>query len=631
MKRKFSAFWGMVLLAMALAIPSTLWRLAREREAHSALIVFDLLELRDLRGGRTEETIQTLMGAGVSSFLAPEYTGEDLAKGALENVSVLPSVELTPEPGKFASAWGTVLALGGPDAELQCEYLRRRFVGGERAEISGKLYYRIPASLKQLEMCGVLPDLATMRYLSLAGVPIVYAPGPSCGSSREEQLDALAWTCETFPAVKALCPSGKIAAVEGGHAYLGEFALRRGLLMAQVEFSRQYGSGRQVAAAWPNVVSLHGVDREEVLKRGITRPIMLNRLYRAAVEREVRLLVLRLDPLVSRAMSLDEYCGDARTLRARLDDAAFARLWPNRAPAASGWRSVCSAVALHLLLAALALAYAGRFRGAEPQGGSLTVAAMLAFALIVGVASVFARPVLKVSGALAAGLLATEASLLAMQYWKVPLRGAAEALLLVFSGGLALAGAFSTPLYMYRMSTFSGVKLSLLLPPALILLADMKRREHPESVAQVLSRPPLWSELALAGTILLAALVMLLRSGNYGFVSNSEIAFRDWIEKALGARPRTKEFLIGYPALVCWYWLKRHNLWERWREVLRLAVALAFSSAVNSFCHFHTPLSLTLLRGLNGWWTGLLLGVLILVVCVRVAAPLFRRVRGIFS
>lgn len=86
---------------------------------------------------------------------------------------------------------------------------------------------------------------------------------------------------------------------------------------------------------------------------------------------------------------------------------------------------------------------------------------------------------------------------------------------------------------------------------------------------------------------------------------------------------------MGYPALVIWYYLKRADLLGRWREVLRLTVTLAFSSAVNSFCHFHTPLSLSILRGFNGWWSGLLLGVLLLVLGIRVGKPLYRKITEI--
>ncbi len=631
MRRKFGAFWGLVLLALALAVPSTLWRVAREREVHSAQILFDLAQLPAVRGESAEETLRTLMGAGVSSFVATEFTGGDLIRGALENVTLLTSVSQTPDPEKFSSSRGAVLVLGGEDARLQCEYLKRRFRDGERVDLSGKTYYRVPADAASLEKGGVLPDLASMRFLSRAGVPLVFAPNPCVGGSWGEQTDAIAWACDTFPTVKALYPLGDVAAIEGGRAVFGEFAARRGLQMTQLEFSTQYGAWRQVAAAWPNIVSLHDVEDEEVFTRLVTRPIMLNRLYRAAEEREVRLLVLRLDPLRQRAMTLEEYCGDVKALRARLDADGFTRLWPSPAPAASRWRLACSAAALNILLAALALAFAEHFGVFSLSDCPRAAAAALAFGVAAGGAGFFARPALKISGALAAALLATEASLLAMRRWKAPLRGAVEALLLVIAGGLVIAGAYSAPVYMYRVSTFGGVKLSLLLPPALILLADLKRREHPESLIQILTRPPLWGELALVGALALGALVMILRSGNYGFVSNSEIVFRDWVEKLLWARPRTKEFLIGYPALVCWYWLKRRGLWERWREAPRLAVALAFTSAVNTFCHFHTPLALSLTRCFNGWWIGLLLGCAFLAVCVRVGSPLLRRARALFS
>jgi hypothetical protein len=44
-----------------------------------------------------------------------------------------------------------------------------------------------------------------------------------------------------------------------------------------------------------------------------------------------------------------------------------------------------------------------------------------------------------------------------------------------------------------------GGQATLLLPPALILFHDLKRREHPESLGEVLGRPSRWGELALIG------------------------------------------------------------------------------------------------------------------------------------
>ena len=625
------AFVCFLFLALALATPSLIWRLFQERANRSSLLVFDLMELHALNADEGRNKFAALMEAGISAFMVPECTAEELGKGAVDQVTAVPAADLPDSVLKrFSYPSGTVVILRDPAlAELQQEYLKRRFKNGEGVADGQTVYFKIPHPYVQLEKAGVLPDLRSMQYLSAAGVPLVFAPSPSMGSSGEELEESLTFLCGSFPSVKVLCPTGEIAAAYPDTELLGSFAKRHGLLMAQVEFSRQYGAARQVAAAWPNVVSLHAVDREEVLKRNIIRPLMLNRLYRAAEEREVHLLVLRLDPLRAVAPQLAEYGGDVKALRARLDENGFKRLWPVPAPSSPWINSFFSAIALQILFLLLLARYVERYFDISLLSRRRFLGVLAATAVVLGVFSLYAGILSRLGGAFAAGFLAAEASLVSMERWKVPLRGAAEGFLLVLVGGLVIAGRFSVPLYMYRLSTFSGVKLSLLLPLVLILLIDVHKREHPESLPEILSRPPLWGEIALAGALLLAAVVMLLRSGNYGFVGTSEIVFRDWLEKILGARPRTKEFLVGYPALVVWYYLKRQEMWSHWREVLRLAVTLAFSSAVNSFCHFHTPLPLTLLRGFNGWWTGLLLGSLLLFVGVRFGRPVFRRLRSL--
>ena len=156
----------------------------------------------------------------------------------------------------------------------------------------------------------------------------------------------------------------------------------------------------------------------------------------------------------------------------------------------------------------------------------------------------------------------------------------------------------------------------------------MKRRVHPEGFLEVMRRSPLWTELALLGVVMLGALVMALRSGNVSNVPGWEVAFRDFVENMLIVRPRTKEFMIGYPALVIYWFTVRKGLIPYYREVLRLAAALAFCSAVITFCHFHTPLYLSVIRTLNGWWLGLLIGV-VCAAALGLALPRLKRAAGL--
>mgnify|MGYP007017346066 FL=1 len=104
-----------------------------------------------------------------------------------------------------------------------------------------------------------------------------------------------------------------------------------------------------------------------------------------------------------------------------------------------------------------------------------------------------------------------------------------------------------------------------------------------------------------------------------------EIQVREFLERVLVARPRNKELFIGYPSLMVWYFLRSRDLWPRYREAFRLGTVLGFSSAVNSFCHFHTPLSFILFRQFNGLWTGVVVGIIAVALLRRVLLPLWRR------
>jgi hypothetical protein len=130
--------------------------------------------------------------------------------------------------------------------------------------------------------------------------------------------------------------------------------------------------------------------------------------------------------------------------------------------------------------------------------------------------------------------------------------------------------------------------------------------------------------------MVIAAGVMALRSGNVSVaVPGWEVKMREGLEQLLLARPRNKEVLVGYPCLLLWYAYRRKNIWVRYREVFRLGATLAFASAANSFCHFHTPLSFTLLRVFNGFWTGLAVGAVAVAFILYAVLPAWRRWRGV--
>ncbi|MFN4218454.1 MAG: DUF5693 family protein [Candidatus Bipolaricaulia bacterium] len=179
--------------------------------------------------------------------------------------------------------------------------------------------------------------------------------------------------------------------------------------------------------------------------------------------------------------------------------------------------------------------------------------------------------------------------------------------------GLAIAALLSDPSYFLKLNEFRGVKLALVAPSVLIVLAELGRW-------RALGWDKLTTQLKrgawLVPAIGLGALFFVLeRSGNLPAipVARWEELIRERLEDWLTARPRFKEFLVGHPALMLWQ--SDHNLVQL--GLLALG-ALGQASIINTFVHLHTPLALSLWRTLNGLALGLLIGLFLRSVLLGV-------------
>ncbi len=197
----------------------------------------------------------------------------------------------------------------------------------------------------------------------------------------------------------------------------------------------------------------------------------------------------------------------------------------------------------------------------------------------------------------------------------------ARAAFLTALGGLILAGALSSSDYMMQVSQFRGVKLAQLLPMVLVLVATLAR-----SLPAWRESVPGWAAwraalVAAGGAVVrywhaIAIMValgtvafMVMRSGNQSAVevSEFELRLRAILDQVLLVRPRTKEILVGYPALMLGLWLLLRGR-PRASWVLLSLGAISQVSLLNTFCHLHTPLTVSLLRAVNGLWVGLAVG-----------------------
>lgn len=204
--------------------------------------------------------------------------------------------------------------------------------------------------------------------------------------------------------------------------------------------------------------------------------------------------------------------------------------------------------------------------------------------------------------------------------------------LLSVVGGLVVAALLSQWRFMMAADTFMGVKVNYLLPPVVVafLLWARERpgnpgyRELSHQVRVALAEPlRVWHAVLLV--VLAGAFgVLLLRTGNIGLpLSALEEKLRVTLEHLFIARPRTKEYLIGHPALMVAGALSLVGWW-RWAILFAAVASIGQVSVVNSFSHIHTPVLYTVWRTFGGLVLGSITGALAVALLVwisRVVRP----------
>jgi len=201
-------------------------------------------------------------------------------------------------------------------------------------------------------------------------------------------------------------------------------------------------------------------------------------------------------------------------------------------------------------------------------------------------------------------------------------------------GIVLVIGLLSGRLFLIKVDAFLGVKLVLVTPVLLVAafhglgLAALgpgagwaERRAAVQDCLRTLAARPLLAGQVAVGIVALAALAFLVaRSGNDPGVgvSGSELTMRSLLDKYLYVRPRTKEFLLGHPALLLALAAAASGRFVRWTLPLLVIGAIGQSSLMDTFCHLHTPLVISGLHGLIGWVLGAAFGALVWAAAARV-------------
>ena len=595
-------------------------RFRLESANSNVAIVSDYREVAALAknsGLDVDEAIEILKRDGLTGLMVSELTGDSVSHG-IGQAEMKSANESTP------NTEGTIITVKplSEHRKLLNEWLRLRF--GVSEDRTGPILLTMPSNM--IRNSGIIPDIDGLEAAKKAGLKLYYRPAPSPGHLSDKAALMLRKVHEMYH-VDVFTPSGEYVSGYPDVSALANASRELGIPVAKVEFSKQVGEPQLNAMISPNILSLHSVTNEEMTSRRISRPALRDRMIRAAVERSVRLLLYRTAPMNTASFKFSDYAEEVRLLGEALKSHGFNLAWP--ASVYADWNlspNIFAALAMSAVMVFCVYSYLVRMGMSSSRKVSMIFAAVgMIFAVVMLKVSIAAR----IAGALTAPMIAVEASLLAMDEAKN--RRIIPAFVFVVTGGLALASFFSVTDFMLRLRVFSGVKLTLMLPPILVLLHDLKNRVHPESLIEFLSRPPLWGEIMLYGALLGAIGFAILRSDNVADISRIETAMRESLEHLLIARPRTREVLVGYPSLLLWGFLVRNGYFSRYREIFRIGTVLGFSSVINSFCHFHTPMMLILLREFNGLWTGLLIGLAVVFVIKFIIIPILRLIRPVIS
>ncbi|MDR1472450.1 MAG: DUF5693 family protein [Synergistaceae bacterium] len=621
-------FWAMLLIATLLSSRDIMRRLGIEWRHRTVAVIVeyrDVVLLSRQAGESPEITYAKMRERGAVGITAAELTGKDLASGMLPlTYGSLASLPYFARSGLNEPLDHAALLVDNADPNLQniVDFLRLRMKGLVINPSVSNTLIVLPNSPDELADAGVLPDFGALSFAEREGIVSLYRPAPSPGVSGTVASDTIRWLDGRYPAISGVVPAGQIIVGFPDVAPFAQALKELDIPVAQAEFIRQIGISELLSLVRPSILPLHSLVRDELISRRMTRNQIIERMVRAVHERSIRILLLRPYELYS-VGKLDPFLDDLRSIKDSLNRKGYAVGWPEAIPMFGS--SLPAAVGLAAVFLVTLWSYALRYSGAlefEVTFGGAVVMCLSSLAL--GFAAWKIYMVSRPLGGFCSALVATEAALWAMDRYEKLFAGMIAGLLIVLAGGLSIAAFYGTTDAMLRLAPFSGVKLTLLLPPLLLMAYDLKGRIHPESLAEIVSRPPLWGELALMALMLLGAAVMTVRSGNVSFVPGWEARFRDILERVMWIRPRTKEFLVGYPCLFIYYAFKNRGWAPNYREVLRIGASLAYSSAINTFTHFHTLLPLTVVRVVNGWWLGVVVGLAVLVLIDYLCVPIWR-------
>lgn len=197
-----------------------------------------------------------------------------------------------------------------------------------------------------------------------------------------------------------------------------------------------------------------------------------------------------------------------------------------------------------------------------------------------------------------------------------------KTVLISLIGGLIIAAIMADSKYMLKLDYFRGVKLSFTVPVVVYIAyycyriwgINTFKKLSDASIKILNTEIKIWHVLAVlvAGVI---GVIYISRTGNSPVIkpTSIELKFRSLLEHYLVARPRTKEFLVGYPALILGVYAAKKKS-KTWNFILGILASIGILSMPNTMSHVESVLKIALERTVISWVFGIIIGVVALII-----------------
>lgn len=576
-----------LVLTAILSVINIIPRYQAEQSNRAVGIVVEGDVVADLAGSQHVtfgEALSLLKSAGVNVLSSNEQTvGELISNGTLT---------LNSMPG------GTVKVLGS-DTEL--ERINRFAITRMNVESTQPLSFR-EGDVTSLRGLGVGLSNRDVNAARDLGLPVLARVANPMGATAD-YIDSVFSNLKATGVVRYYLPLGDM--VLGSPGLLNEtkeLLKSTGINFVPVEFGKIVGESAVVTAEPTNAVRLHAAQTAELIR--IQRPAIVERYVKAARERNIRLLLIR-PSVASSERPLDDFADLVREIRRGLEKEGLVvkapRPYsePDVSPILRGLLGIAMIPGLVFTLLRLGemvnfkyplgLVALGVSIGLMPNLAATREICTLASTIllpILGYLWFFERP--------------------GRSIWLSYLGMSAISLV----GGLPVAGMLIGLKYMLHVDIFTGVKVAVFLP---VFVAAWIVIQKITDWKEAMRQPIVWGSALTSIVVLLGLAFMYIRTGNDNpaAVSGLELKVRDLLDQWLVVRPRTKEFMIGHPALI-WglaIWARSSDI--KWRAIggfLLVVGAIGQTSIVNTLCHLHTPIHLSLIRIGIGLLIGSIIG-----------------------